>query len=302
MTFKRLMTMSANDPDPIADDDDWSDLAAQDWSSLDHDLHSRIAFMFAVAGLPSHADCPVGEYYDDQARIDLDKFAVEVSARLEDAFETAPQNSPLMNQALLFEAVGVLLLGLRTRKILRVGAKLVLPISNGLRRLDLGIQPPIPFWNDTLGLERSWAAWLSQRTAEACQPHALDVSDEWVGVYEMGRKRRVCDPMMENIHFRMQQEPEVPEHESGELPSSTEMLISAENCLDSVGPFNLIGKIDSMTGRFKMTKHYFEHGFSWRWAGAMTPLGFVGQWGHPGTHHSGFFWLYKRSWCDTSTD
>ncbi|GAB7343856.1 hypothetical protein MBLNU457_1823t2 [Dothideomycetes sp. NU457] len=267
-------------------------------------LHSRIAFVFAVQSLPYESTDK--DRFENQAEEHRDAFAMQVSEQLEDEFRywddlefLAPN---LGHQALLFKAVGVLALSVRTRSHpSQHGDRPKVPLANSKPWVNLGIEPPTPFWSGEFGGRRSWPRWLDNHNAAASQPEALNSSGEWIGIYETGRKRRACDPMMVNIHFQVNRLADLPGHaiDGPRIPNA--MLIRAENCVDGVGRFNLSGQINSKTGQFTMTKHYAA-GFSWPWEGAMTPFGFVGRWGHSRSPASGFFWLYKRSWREPSTN
>jgi len=299
--------MSTRDPGPLPDIDDWPYLEHCQWSDMSQNLHSRIAFVFAFQSLSYQSLVPKGRgRFEIQAEEHRDAFAVQVADRLADEiYELEHRDAPLLRQAILLKAVGVLALAVRTklsrsgqtRFRLMFGETPKLPLSNGIPWINLGIEPPTPFWSNELGTDRSWASWLGRHNAAASQFDSLNLSGEWIGVYETARSSRGVDPMMVNIHFYLDRTVGHAEHEGDEPSVLDSMLIRADNCLDAVGRFNLSGQIDSSTGKFTMTKHYTA-GFSWPWEGAMTPFGFVGQWGRLGSQRSGFFWLYNRSWCE----
>lgn len=239
---------------PGFDQDEWPDIEHHEWQRMSHDLHSRIAFVFASQSLSNESRDE--SRLETQAEEHRDAFAVQMADRLEDEldeYHNRDAPAPLLQQALLLKAVGVLALSVRTSLSVRHGERPKMPLLNGIPWLDLGIEPPTPFWSDELGTNRSWASWLARHNAAASQCEALDLSGEWVGVYEMSRRRRGCDPMMTNIHFKVSRTTGYVEPGEDEPRG---LLIRAENCVDWVGTFYLHGTINSKTGGFSMAKQY----------------------------------------------
>ncbi|KAJ6591844.1 hypothetical protein DFH09DRAFT_185097 [Mycena vulgaris] len=67
---------------------------------------------------------------------------------------------------------------------------------------------------------------------------------------------------------------------------------------DAVDSFSLKGTIDVASGVLEAEKHYLSAGFTWRWAGLVTPFGLVGKWGYPGDggQWGGWWWIWPAGW------
>ena len=132
-------------------------------------------------------------------------------------------------------------------------------------------------------------------------------SGTWVGYYtHFDIASHQNDPPMVNIKFR--RTPTIPGRPD-------ELSIAAQNCLDGVGPFVLMGGFthaemdenDQTSGDVELTmlKQYTNGPTSWMWDLRVTPFGLVGFWGaepwdgrhvQTGIERLGTVWLWKEEW------
>lgn len=287
--------------------EDMKYLYVADWTQLPYDDHSRIGFCFASQTLidskqhwqlSDRSDMNEWHRHNIEHTKIVDRLAANaalIREGLMDRFGNYLQISPMRpvrQQALCFKAVGVIASFAR-----RDTRSIALPLLDRLPLVDLGVKPPVPYWDDTLDDEISWLGWLCRHNAAASQESRL--KGEWVGLFLEGM---MTHPITENIHFRHEPFPDevlvdgpVYDHR-GTLP------ISADDCFDPVGHFSLRGQLTAK-GNFYAEKRYTRHNqLHWNLSGAMTPFGIVGKWWQYETSEDGYFWLYKRAWCTPSTD
>lgn len=174
--------------------------------------------------------------------------------------------------------------------------------------------------------------------ATMCTPAFL--SGKWTGYYSDHRNPRhtmtMFDPPMRDINMIARPQPPSSSycspHARNAAPPHTPTthmtaLIDRETRgVDGHGEFRLQGQVYA-DGSVRLVKSYIVHGWSWRWAGCVTPFGIVGVWGGDGRggggvqqdahvdvdvddddeeeeeeedqaqYFGGYFWIWKNEWC-----
>ncbi|GAB7343851.1 hypothetical protein MBLNU457_1819t1 [Dothideomycetes sp. NU457] len=281
---------------------------ATDWRGLSYEDQSCIAFCFAsqcLSNSQKHKQLSdrsdmseVSRYNMEHAKTTdgLTAYAILVDESLSTDFGYRMQMRPLLEQALCFKAVGVIACFAHD-----IRPPIAFPLLDRLPLVDLGVRPPAPYWDPSLGKDVSWSGWLRRYNAAASQESNL--KGEWVGVFSEGL---ITHPMTENIHFHHRPLPEEFFTHGLFLDRHGALPLSADDCIDPVGHFSLRGQID-VSGTFYFEKSYTRHSqMRWMLRGAMTPFGMVGLWWQHDAPDMGYFWLYKRAWCtplsETFTD
>lgn len=278
--------------------DDLEPFDITDWTVLSYDDHSRIAFCFASQYLSNSEKHKQLSDHSNMNELAREKIAGQLSLHaklieenLMDDFSRGLYLRPLLEQALCFKAVGIMAESARVTR-----SPIAFPLLDRLPLVDLGVQPPVPYYRTCLGEHLSWTGWLRRYNTAASQESSL--KGEWVGVFSEGM---IIHPMTENIHFRPTSHDEL--FADGHLAGNPEMSsFSADNCIDPVGKFSVKAQLD-LSGRFYAEKSYLRHSqLRWFLQGAMTPFGIVGQWWPHDAPDHGLFWFYKRAWCTPSTE
>jgi len=274
------------------------------WWQLSYDNQSRLGFCFAsqwlfysekIRGDSEYPEWGLRNPSHTTAALQLTAFTKEIMQELDfEVVDADPRQTPLLEQALLFRVVGVVTYFARKTR-----PPSAFPLFDRLPLVDLGVKPPVPFWESSLGEDVSWTGWLRRYNAAASQESSL--KGEWLGVFSEGT---IIHPMTENIHFRHE-----PFHDEFfadgplfDFDHHGTLSLSADYCIDPVGQFSLKSQID-VGGSFYAEKSYIRHSqLRWYLEGAMTPFGIVGRWSLLDGSERGYFWLYKRAWCTPSTE
>jgi len=264
-----------------------------EWSIPDHSLQSRIAFLTAWGVL--HHSQGSDDYNFAMLCEYLDALEEDLGTEYYCALKIP--DTPLQQQA--FSAVVVAGFAMQLREEnLYSHDRFILPLSDSLPVVDLGVAPPAPFFDSSIDADRSWGFWLFRHNAVACQ--ARNIEGEWMGSYR-GPPRDRFDVLV-NIQLQVLS-PTDCGGKSGR--AADDMVIAATDCYDEAGRFrfSLHGSINEKTGQFDIVME-IEDGSAegGHWRGAMTPFGLVGQSVLGQAHPDDWIWLYKKSWCKLSTE
>jgi hypothetical protein len=119
---------------------------------------------------------------------------------------------------------------------------------------------------------------------------------EWLGYYADNRGARLSmtlDRPMASIPLRATLIP----GGHGSQPYIDIETVPDRPCSDAHGPFQLRGNIE-MDGLVHLRKTYLNTNWQWDWRGYLCPFGMVGAWGNRGDGFGGYFWIWKKEWCE----
>lgn len=117
------------------------------------------------------------------------------------------------------------------------------------------------------------------------------ISGVWQGYYTDDRdgEHNLEDPM-HDVNLSTSEPHSHPE-------SNTKTVIDGSSRgRDRVGRFTIHGAVYN-DGEVLMTKQY-SGGWEWSYKGFVTPFGIAGIWGDEEWDFGGYFWLWKKEWCD----
>jgi hypothetical protein len=117
------------------------------------------------------------------------------------------------------------------------------------------------------------------------------VSGTWIGYYSDERVQNPSlDEPMHSINL-IARKSDLPN------PGRVRTVIDiASQGRDGVGKFTLHGHI-RFDGNVLLTKRY-DAGWEWIYKGFVTPFGIAGSWGDRHYDDVGYFWLWKKDWCN----
>lgn len=154
-------------------------------------------------------------------------------------------------------------------------------------------RPAVQLMSRFPSLFSEWDTWYRQHNRALYKSEDFLTKGSWCGYYTSTASHTMLDPPMTRIRFSRSKA-----HDDCDN-------LSADNCLDGVGPFSLRGSIrwDGDVVKVTMQKDY-ESGIHWDWDCRLTPFGIVGHWGalEDGSLVTyGFLWLWKQEWTEQST-
>jgi hypothetical protein len=119
------------------------------------------------------------------------------------------------------------------------------------------------------------------------------ISGTWMGYYsdERGQEPNLEEPM-HNINL-IARKPDLPYSTQSRI--RTVIDAASEGC-DGIGKFALHGEIH-FDGSVILYKQYYQ-GWEWIYKGFVTPFGIAGSWGDRNLDGKGYFWLWKKDWCN----
>jgi hypothetical protein len=126
-----------------------------------------------------------------------------------------------------------------------------------------------------------------------CTPEFL--AGEWTGFYSDHRSgNRVLDPPMQTIHIETS-----PIYGADADGNRNIRIAPSSRGHDAHGQFTLSGVV-GVDGRVAMEKRYLvQTDWHWIWKGEVTPFGLAGIWGDRFTGIGGYFWIWKKEWCQS---
>ncbi|KAF1964964.1 hypothetical protein BU23DRAFT_575284 [Bimuria novae-zelandiae CBS 107.79] len=67
--------------------------------------------------------------------------------------------------------------------------------------------------------------------------------------------------------------------------------------IDRYGKFTLGGSFYA-NGQVEFVKKYCSHNWEWQYRGVVIPFGIAGHWSSTNNAFGGYFWIWKKEWCD----